>query len=85
MSKAKKINWTSSDIQKLYHLNERIKSKQTLLNAEERGDIPKANRVSRGKIQVRQWSLEQLPSIGNKFGFLKKPSVQKIICKYINT
>jgi len=79
----RKTNWTSSDIRKLYRLDDRIKSKQTLLNAEERGEIPKASRVARGRIQVRQWILEQLPQIGSRFGFLKKPFSQKVICKYI--
>jgi len=79
----KKTNWTSSDIRKLFRLEDRVKSKQTLLNAEERGEIPKASRITRGKIQVRQWTLKQLPEIGRRFGFLTKPTNQKIICKYI--
>ena len=78
-----KLSWTSSDIRKFYRLDERIKSKQTLLNAEERGEIPKAKRLARGKIRIRQWEINQLPSIGEKFGFLKKNSNQKVICKYI--
>jgi chromosome partitioning protein len=63
-------------------MNNRIKSRQTLLNAEERGDIPKASRVSRGKVQIRNWTINQLPQIGEKFGFLRKPNKQKIICTY---
>lgn len=70
--------WTSTDITKLY----RIKSKQTLFNAEERGEIPKAIRVSRGSVMVRQWAEDQLPDIGRLFGFLKKPETQAVICNY---
>lgn len=79
----KKIYWTSVDIRKLFHIDERHKSIQTLYNAEERGEIPKAIRSPRGKIQVRNWTSEQIPSIGRKFGFLQPPSKQIIICKYI--
>lgn len=76
-----KTFWTTTDLRKLYRLDNKI-SQQTLLNAEERGEIPTAHRVPRGNTQVRQWNLEQLPYIGEKFGFLKKPSSQKIICVY---
>ena len=77
-----KALWSSSDIHKLFKLGERLKSRQTLLNAEERGEIPKAERVPRGTIQVRQWRLDQLPSIGERFGFLNKPKSQTVICVY---
>jgi chromosome partitioning protein len=74
--------WSNSDIHKLFRLDVKIKSRQTLLNAEERGEIPKAKRVARGSTLVRQWSLEQLPGIGERFGFLKKLDKQQIICVY---
>jgi chromosome partitioning protein len=77
-----KIYWSSSDIHKLYRLDQRVKSRQTLLNAEERGEIPKAQRIARGSTMVRQWTLDQLPEIGSKYGFLHKPSKQKVICIY---
>jgi len=38
--------------------------------------------VTRGKQNIRRWSLDQLPTIGEKFGFLSKPQEQKIICIY---
>jgi len=75
--------WTSADIRKLYRMDKRYKSVQTLYNAEEKGYIPKAHRIARGKVRVRNWSLEQLPIIGRKFGFLLPPEKQIIICKYI--
>jgi chromosome partitioning protein len=77
-----KLYWTSSNIQKLFLLDKRNKSRQTLLNAEERGEIPKAERVPRGSIQVRQWKLSQLPDIGARYGFLSKPKKQLVICVY---
>lgn len=75
--------WTSSDIQKLFRTKEKLKSVQTLYNAESKGEIPKAERIPRGKIQVRNWKLSQLPEIGKKYGFLSKPKNQKVITKYI--
>ena len=77
-----KLYWTSSDIRKLFLLDKRNKSRQTLLNAEERGEIPVAERIPRGSIQVRQWRLDQLPAIGARYGFLEKPKTQSIICIY---
>lgn len=77
-----KLYWTSSELHKLYRLDGKLKSRQTLLNAEERGEIPKAERISRGSTSVRQWRLQQLPEIGARFGFLEKPKQQKVICVY---
>lgn len=74
--------WTTTDVEKLFKIPERVKSKKTLINSEERGEIPKAGRILRGKIPVRQWRLDQLPEIGEKFGFLAPPNKQKIICVY---
>ncbi|NCQ54662.1 ParA family protein [Candidatus Parcubacteria bacterium] len=75
--------FTSSDIKKIYRLDERYKTIQTVYKAEERGEIPKAKRISRGKVQVRNWSIDQLPEIGRRFGFLNPPNKQHILCKYI--
>lgn len=76
-----KFLWSTTDIRKLYKLDGRI-SQQTLLNSEERGEIPKAERMARGKIQIRQWKLEQVPIIGEKFGFLKPHQTQVVISTY---
>src|ERR1700733_8665488 len=78
-----KETWTSAELRSIYRMDERYKSIQTLYNAEERGEIPKAKRISRGKVQVRHWELDQLPSIGRRFGFLNQPEKQIIISKYI--
>ena len=78
-----KLLWTSSEIRRLYRMDDRYKSIQTLYYAEERGEIPKAERTPRGKILVRHWKLQDLPIIGEKFGYLKKNKNQSIICKYI--
>lgn len=75
--------FTNSDIRKLYRMDETYKSIQTLYNAEERGDIPVPERISRGKVSVRYWKTEQLPEIGAKFGFLTKPKKQVILSTFI--
>src|ERR1700722_19919297 len=74
---------TSADIRNLYRIDERYKTIQTIYKAEERGEIPKAKRISRGKVEVRNWTISQLPAIGKRFGFLKSPDKEHIICKYI--
>ena len=78
-----KTTWTNSDIRKLFKMDNRYKSVQTLYNAEERGEIPIAEREPRGKISTRIWDLAQLPQIGKRFGFLKSPNKQKILCTYM--
>lgn len=77
------VDWTNSDIRKLFRMDERYKSIQTLYNAEDRGEIPLAKREPRGKISTRIWDLSQLPDIGKRFGFLKPPESQKVLCTYM--
>lgn len=59
-------------IQQIFKMDAKVKSKQTIFNAEERGEIPKAIRIPRGtgKVEVRRWATDQLPAIGKRFGFL---------------
>ena len=57
-------------------------TKQSLINYEEKGDIPKASRETTTKIATRYWTTDQLPAIGEKFGFLKKPKTPKIFTTY---
>ncbi len=75
--------WTSSYIKKVFRFDDNHISLQSLYNAEEKKYIPTAHREQRGKINVRKWTNEQIPSIGEKFGFLKRPKEQVVICKYI--
>lgn len=58
-------------------------SKSTLLHLEATSQIPKADRRKRGKIDARVWTNEQLPLIGEKIGFFKKPKTPKIITFYV--
>lgn len=75
--------WTGRAIQRLFRLQKRYKSLQSLYHAEKTGAIPKSSRVARGKIKVRYWDTAQLPAIGRKFGFLQPPERQKVLVKFI--
>lgn len=57
-------------------------TKQSLINYEEKGEIPKAHRDQKTKIATRYWTTDQLPEIGAKFGFLKSPKSPKIFTTY---
>lgn len=74
--------WTSTSIAKLFKHSNKLKNRQVLFNAEEKGEIPKAARISRGSTQVRIWKPSQLPEIGKKFGFLEPTTSQQIISIY---
>lgn len=72
--------WTKSTIHKLFRIDA---TQRTIVNAEERGEIPKAERVPYGeRLSARKWRLDQLPEIGTRFGFLKHPKHRHVICVY---
>lgn len=75
--------WTSSDIKKVFRMSDRYKSIQALYNAETRNVIPKSTRIERGKVSVRHWHRDQIPSIGKKFGYLKDAKKKIAYTKYI--
>ena len=75
--------WTTSKISKLFRFSDRKKSVRSLSAAEEKGEIPKAERVTRGSIQARQWTTEQLPEIGKKFGFISSLPQQLVLNMYV--
>ena len=69
--------WTANNISNYFDI-----TRQGVHSAEERGDIPKAIRINRGKVSVRNWGIEAIPAIGEQFGFLKKPKKQVIFAVY---
>lgn len=72
--------YTNSDIRKIF--GQEI-NRQTLINAEVRGKIPKATKAKKGSNDVRHWTLEDLPQIGEIYGFLKgRPKQTEVICVY---
>lgn len=79
-----KETYSTADLQKIFRISEKYKSPLSVLNAEERGEIPKANRVQRGKTSVRQWESSQLPEIGKKFGFLKNCKKQQVLSVFLS-
>lgn len=57
-------------------------SKTSILNYEERGVLPRAKRIMRGRSAYRVWELGSLPRIGEAIGFLKKPKVPKVVAVF---
>lgn len=53
-----------------------------LTKMEKSGNIPQAERMSRGNSNYRLWDLNSLPKIGERIGFLKKPNQQKVVTFY---
>lgn len=76
---AKKELWTPNEVINLFRIQ---KTKTALYKDESNGLIPEASRIKRGKTYIRSWILNDLPIIGEKYGFIKKPKSQKIISIY---
>lgn len=72
-------SYTSTELQSLFRMDERYKAHNVLSTAEFRGEIPKAHRVLRGKVEVKKWVSEQLPAIGQKFGFIPNRKIRRQI------
>lgn len=68
--------FTANQVCKVFQLSA---TKQTLFSAEERGEIPTAQRVQRGKTSYRVWDRRQLLEIGKRMGFLHCPASPKVI------
>ncbi len=68
--------WTNAELHTLFNIQS---SRQTLLHAEREGKIPTAIRKSHGQTQVRNWTIDQLPAIGEKYGFISKPTKPTVI------
>ena len=72
-------NWTPNEVVKLYRIE---KTKTSLYRDEASGLIPTAQRVKRGKMEIRTWDQKDLPAIGKQHGFLPPPVNTKIIAVY---
>jgi chromosome partitioning protein len=75
-----KNQFTTTEILRIFNMED--PKGNNLINAESRGEIPKAERIKRGKVDVRVWKTEDLPLIGKKFGYLKKPKKQVVLSIY---
>ncbi len=73
---ASKTTFPANQVMRAFQIST---TKQTLFNNEERGEIPQAQRMQRGKTSCRAWELNQLPLIGERMGFLRKPETPKVI------
>jgi chromosome partitioning protein len=66
-------------IKKVMNLFATDLNRNTLIKAEEAGNIPSPARQQTGSIQRRVWRTEDLPPIGELYGFLKKPARPSVI------
>ena len=57
-------------------------NRNTLLRAESTGQIPEPGRLETGAIKRRMWGIDDLPAIGERYGFLKKPSQPMVIATF---
>ncbi len=80
VAKLEKTTYTSTELVKIFRMTSSLPN--TLIAAEKSGYIPKAARIKRGKVDVRQWTIDQVPAIGSRYGFLKKPKSTRVICVY---
>jgi chromosome partitioning protein len=80
MEEAADRKFTATQIIKMFRIET---SKQAMLKTEANGGIPTAARIMRGKIPTRAWSFEQLPEIGQRMGYLKKP-LAPIVMSYFS-
>ncbi len=71
--------WTARDLIRLYRMD---RTKTSIYRDEAEHIIPAAQRIKRGKTQVRVWPLAILPEIGKKYGFLVCPDSTKVISVY---
>lgn len=59
-------------IQQIMNLLGSTVRRESIIQAEESGAIPKASRHANGSIRTRVWSTDQIPAIGERYGFLPK-------------
>ena len=65
-------------IKQIQNLFETTITREALLQAENNGLIPKADR-QKGGVKARFWNVQQLPLIGERYGFLKKLSSPTVV------
>ena len=74
--------FSPTKVLKLFSLQEKPQfSKALLLKAIENSEIPNFPASSRQR--RKSWDLSQLPQIGEKFGFIKKPPSSKVISVFV--
>jgi len=80
-------NMTSSKMQtytikKVLSMYGSSATRQTIISAENTGAIPPAMRREAGSVRVRHWDIKDLPKIGARYGFLKRPSRPLVIAVF---
>lgn len=74
--------WTTTDIANVFRFKDRKRTVTSILGAEDRGAIPKASRLERGRVSVRFWPSCEIPKIGKNLGFMQPLPSQEVISVY---
>lgn len=78
------MNYSASKICKIFSLSSKPEvTREMLLQAEATGNIPKQSLISLNKRSQKLWSPEQVPSIGETFGFLQKPKKPVVLTTFV--
>ncbi len=78
------MNYSASKICKIFSLSSKPElTKKMLLNAESQGVIPKQSLIAMNKRSQKLWSPEQVPLIGQTFGFLEKPKKPLVLTTFV--
>ncbi len=78
------MNYSASKICKIFSLSTKPEiTREMLLHAEATGSIPKQSLIALNKRSQKLWSPEQIPLIGETFGFLEKPKKPVVLTTFV--
>jgi chromosome partitioning protein len=75
-------NTTSFTVKKVLSIFGAEIGRSALLKAESSGAIPEPGRQETGAVRRRSWSIDDLPAIGERYGFLKKPASPVVLTTF---
>lgn len=75
-------NQESFSIQKIINVFGADIHRDTLAKAERLGQVPQPQWKQTGSLKARRWTVDQLPAIGERFGFLPKLDGPQAICVF---
>ena len=69
-------------VQKILNIFGSDVPRATVISAEKAGLIPEAGRRSSGSVRTRQWEISELPKLGARYGFLKRPASPVVVAVF---
>jgi len=82
MSESEKLSIPVFTFKKIVSIFGAEVSRNALIRAEESGQIPSPERLETGSVKRRSWTIDDLPTIGEKYGYLKKPERPIVISTF---